>query len=79
MGINTLWVFIRKEGYSFKKASAKHIQGDAEAQEQFKKTAELSKKNLISASCILIKADLGFIRTKEKAGSPIQEDRGFFY
>jgi len=44
MGINTLWVFIRKEGYSFKRARPKHVQGDVEAQEQFKKNSRAKPK-----------------------------------
>lgn len=39
LGINTIWVWLRKEGRKLKVPRPRHYKGDAEAQEAFKKTS----------------------------------------
>ena len=39
LGINTIWVWIRKEGYKLKTPRPKHYKGDAAAQADFKKNS----------------------------------------
>jgi len=39
LGVNTLWVWLRKENRKLKVPRPRHYKGDAEAQEAFKKTS----------------------------------------
>jgi len=38
LGINTIWVWLRKEGRKLKVPRPRHVKGDLDAQEAFKKT-----------------------------------------